>query len=181
MCRMSEIYPKQLLYICIDKKAFLLNANRPLSDSLCFTVNKFEGVWGGDRYRGVELGPCIGVKAEARALYREQNDGQTDTTENIILVLGRRKVITSLHRGITSCACLSLVCCMCFMITSHSASVGGRGGAEGRWTCSGVTVALYGSLRASTGRSSISYLGCATTPEPSSNRASDLKLSTTKF
>ena len=99
MCRMTEIYPKKLLYTCIDKKAFLSNANRPLSDSLCFIVNKFERVGGGGctvrskfnkfehvsgwgpvqsgwdsvLYGGARLwsGPCTGNR-------------QTDTVEDII-------------------------------------------------------------------------------------------------
>ena len=50
-----------------NKKELHSNANRPLTDSLCFIVNKF--AWGGGQ------GPVPGGEESPR--------GQTDTTENI--------------------------------------------------------------------------------------------------
>ena len=50
----------------VNKKAFQLNANHPLVNSLRFIVNKFEHVWG------------AGGGGGAQALYRGRGIGQQD-------------------------------------------------------------------------------------------------------
>ena len=71
-----------------NKKAFQLNANRPLSDSPCSTENKFERVgWGGGAGQGSDRdGPLS-----------EQNQ-HTDMTENVTLPQLRWRTVKTTKR-----------------------------------------------------------------------------------
>ena len=65
----------------MSKKAFQLNANHPLVNSLRFIVNKFEHAWGagggGARalYRGVDLAIKTCTEGE---LHRSDSNSSTD-------------------------------------------------------------------------------------------------------
>ena len=87
-----------------NKKAFQSNANRPLSNSLCVILNKFERVrgtgWAGS-------GACMGGwwQGQVQRPPPPWTEWQTDTTENITFPQRRWRAVTILFVWNTRLKC----------------------------------------------------------------------------